>query len=242
MHLTARRKVRDSLRAADGVTLVELLAALTAGLVVSFAAFTLLDISTSQQAHVADQIEASQRARTAMEHITQLLHSSCVAPAVTPIQTGSDNNHLTFISQFGSAASLTPSEHTVTLSGGQLIDYVYPATGGSASTWTFSSTATPSGGITWLTNAVPAQTGSTPTTQPLFQYFAYSNGVLSTTPLTTPLSATDAAQAAQVTISFAAKPISGNAQADRTLNLSDSIVLRLSPASGITNSPNGPCQ
>jgi type II secretory pathway pseudopilin PulG len=242
VHVSARRGVLGRARGTDGFTLIELLASLTAALVVSFAAFTLLDAATHQQARVADQLDATQRARTAMEHITQLLHSSCVASAVTPIQAGSDATHLTFISQFGSGTLLTPNEHTITFSGGNLTDLVYPETGGTAPTWTFAATASPPGGVNLLTNAVQAQTGSTPTTQPVFQYFAYSNGVLSTTPLATPLSSTDAASAAQVIVSFAAQPTSGNSQADRTLNLSDSVVLRLSPASGVTNSPNGPCQ
>ena len=80
------------------------------------------------------------------------------------------------------------------------------------------------------------------TTQPYFQYFSYSNGNISTTPLTVPLSATDAASAVQVTVNLAVGPTDGSTDARRTTNLTDAVVLRYIPAIGSTSVANLPCQ
>jgi prepilin-type N-terminal cleavage/methylation domain-containing protein len=222
----------------QGFTLVELVVALVAGLVILFATLALLDLSVRLSARAADRVEASQRGRTAMEQLMQELHSSCVAASVTPVLAGSDSSNIQFLSQFGSAAVLTPNLHKVSLAGGALTDTVYAATGGSAPSWTFS--ATPTSTRTFITNVSHAAVNGT--TQPVFRYYGFVNGQLSTTALATPLSVTDAQATAQVAVSFAAGPSSTSTEADRTINLSDAAVLRYVPASGATNATNLPCQ
>jgi hypothetical protein len=168
--------------------------------------------------------------------ITQELHSGCVAEGVTPIQGTSDNSDLYFISGFGGAASVTPSLHKIVFSGGKIVDNVYAETGGTAPSWTFSNTISSS--RTLLANVT--QTTVNGVAQPVFTYYSYSNGVLSNTPLTTPLSTGDAASTNQVAITFVAEPSSGNTALDRNVTLSDSVVLRLSPASPAT-ATDAPC-
>jgi Tfp pilus assembly protein PilW len=70
----------------SGLTLVELLVTMASGLIVSFAAFTLIDITLHSSGRVADRIDATQRGRVAMEHLVQLLSSGCLASDVSPIQ------------------------------------------------------------------------------------------------------------------------------------------------------------
>ena len=227
-----------SLRPEHGVTLVELVISLAAGIVVLMAVLAMLDFSVKESAGAADRVEANQAGRTAMEQLVQELHSSCVAASVTPVVAGSDSTHLKFVSQFGSAAVLVPNFHVVSFANGALTDTVYAATGGTSPSWTFSATPTSS-----RTMASSLSSGAVNgVTQPVFQYFSYVNGQLSATPLSTPLSATDAANAVQVTISFAAGPSDKSRQADRTVNLSDSVVLRYIPASGLSAVANLPCQ
>ncbi len=238
--MTARRHIRDE----RGFTLVEMLVSVAAGTVLMLALFSVLDISMTQSARSIDRVESGQHARTAMEELVQELHSSCVATSVAPVLATSDGSTLKFVSQFGSAPVLTPNQHVVTVRPdgskpyNDLVDNVYAATGGSAPNWTFSST--PSQTKTLAENVSQAAVNSV--TQPYFQYFSYANGNISTTPLSVPLSATDAASAVQVTINFAVGPTDGSTDFRRTTNLTDNVVLRYIPAIGSTTVANLPCQ
>jgi len=220
-----------------GFTLVELLVTMIAGLVMTLATLTMLDISVQESAKVADRVEAGQRGRVAMEQLIQELHSSCVAASVAPVLTGSTSTSIQFLSQFGSAAVLTPNLHTVTYSGSQLTDTAYAATGGSAPTWTFS--ATPAYSRTVLTNVSQATVNGT--VQPVFQYYKYVNGTLSSA-LPTPLSSTDAADTVQVAVNFQVGPLDTSTAADRTIQTTGTAVLRYVPADPTPGAPNLPCQ
>lgn len=232
-----RRRAPLAVHNEGGFTLVELLVSMLAGMIVMIAVLGVLDFSLRQSARATDRVEASQRGRTTMEQIMQLLHSSCVAASVTPVRPGSDSTNVQFLSQMGSAAIVVPDLHKISLTSSTLTDTVYPETSGSAPTWTFS--ATPTITKTMLTNV--GQGAINGVTQPIFQYYKYVNGTLSTTALTTPLSPADAAATAEVAITFAASP-TGSTDADRTVNLSDTAVLRYVPASGDIAVVNLPCQ
>ena len=115
---------------------------------------------------------------------------------------------------------------------------MYAATGGSAPNWTFATTPT----VTKTLAENVSQATVNGAIQPYFQYFSYANGAISTTPLTTPLSATDAANAVQVTVSMAVGPTDGSTDSRRITNLTDAVVLRYIPASGDQTVVNLPCQ
>jgi hypothetical protein len=224
------------LRDERGVTLVELLVALVAGLVVSFAAFSILDVSLSQSSRVADRVSADQRGRVAMEKIMLKLHSSCVAAETTPVEPNSEGNKLLIISQTGSQASFSKvTLHKIYLEGGKLIDVSYPNTEAKpAPNWEFS--GTPESTHTLLTGVT--QTGATP----VFQYYKYEGSELSKTALTPPLSEKTAEETAAITVSFTTAPesgIVGKIANDRTVDLADTAVLRFSPAS--SSGGNLPC-
>ena len=162
-------RVRAATRrlAADegGFTLIELLVTMAAGLVVAGALFAIQSLALFESGRVFARVDATQQARTTMETIASRLHSSCVADGVTPIQAGSTGSSLGFISKYGSAATLIPEKHVISLASGTLADATYPKTGGTAPNWTFSST--PSSTRTLLGSA--AQSGSAP----VFRYYPY---------------------------------------------------------------------
>jgi hypothetical protein len=223
-----------------GLTLVELMVTIPIALLILSVTMTMVEVTTKGQARVTARVVQNQRGRPVMNNIMANLHSGCVAPGVAPILSGSSGTQLSFISQIGRAVSPTPDKHVLTFSGGTLSESIYPATGGSAPNWTFS--ATPSSTRQLLTGASNATLGSPPTTVPIFQYFAYVGAQIPSTGLPTPLSGADAAKTVKVFISFSAAPESTPApDTGPPIALSDSVVLRLEPASEDTSQVNLPC-
>lgn len=262
MSLLARllRRCRQDER---GFTLVELLVTIAAGSVIMGALLTVVEVTLRQTSRTFSQTNASQSSRYATDTIENELHSACVSAGLAPIQATSDGSNLTFISQYGStatnanAATPTPVEHKIVYSStnGTLTDFTYPATGGGAPNWTFSTTASAQ---TLLLAHVAPITGT-----PVFQYFAYQqptnggspytdsagntymmlqdgiNYVPDTTTkpaassLTVPLSAASAATAAEVLISFVGGPSGGSlletGLSNVGANIQDQVVLRLTP-------------
>ncbi len=149
---------------------------------------------TRSPAHV----DANQRSRMTMYKVIDELHSACVASQIAPVQTGSTGTLLSFLHQSGSAVSPTPVLSKISLNGTTLSQSDYASTGGTAPTWTFSST--PSSTIQLMTGVSPTSGSS------IFNYYAYSNGQVASTPLTTPLSSTDAAKTVQVSVAFKVAP------------------------------------
>ena len=129
------RAFRDDER---GFTLVELLVASAAGIVVTTAMGAIVITSVHFSSNYNDRVDANQEARTAMEKITQSLNSSCVAALVPPIMstgaTGpvgnpaiSDGSHVWFYTAVApnvgvtDASTINPYLAEVYLSGNQLM-------------------------------------------------------------------------------------------------------------------------
>ena len=145
-----------------GFTLVELLVSMMISVVVLLAIMAVVDVTTRGSARVASRVDADQRARVTLQRLFDELHSTCVAPNVLPVVASSngyqsDDNNLIFLEQSGSSVSPTPDEHVVTLANGTLTERIFPATGGTAPTWTFAST--PSSTTQLLTGVGPASSG-----------------------------------------------------------------------------------
>jgi prepilin-type N-terminal cleavage/methylation domain-containing protein len=62
-------------REESGFTLIEMITAMTIGLIVSFATFTLIEVVVRRAADITDRVDTTQRARTAMDQITRQLRS-----------------------------------------------------------------------------------------------------------------------------------------------------------------------
>ena len=219
-----------------GFTIVELLVSISATLVVMMGVVTLSTTVIHSQARISARVDANARARPAMTRIVQGLHSSCVASHIVPIQSGSTGTSVSFLSKPGSAVGPTPDLHTVSLSGTTLREAVFPAAGGTAPNWTFSPTA--SSNMILLTN-VAAPGGV------IFRYYDFvtGTGLLNTAPLPTPLSATNAARASYVTVSFTSSPAKGVSTQDPNspVMISSGIDLRLENAGQFPNQDNLPC-
>jgi Tfp pilus assembly protein PilW len=221
----------------EGYTLIELMVALTAGIVV-FAGLTMVVMATMHQStRTQNRVHATQEARLVVQKIVTEMHSACVAADVAPVQPNSGANAVAYVYQTGSGAALTPVLHEVVLSGTNLNMLTYPATSGSTPSWTFSTTA--SATKTLMTNVAPVSTGA-----PVFSYYAYgSTGAVSTTSLTTPLSATDAAKTVQVNVALKVNTRNApNPDPNGGAIVQNQAFLRFSPPSASTTVANLPCE
>lgn len=214
--------------------MIELIVSISAGLIVMMAVVTMTIAVIHNQDRINRRVDANSRARPVMTRIVQELHSSCVTSHIVPIQTGSTGTSMSFLSKSGSAVGPTPDLHTIYLSGTTLRESVFPATGGTAPSWTFSGTASSDRA---LLTRVSAPSGV------LFRYYDFITGALSTTPLATPLIDTNAARVAYVTTTFTSAPSAGVSSQDpnSSLVLTDGVDLRLESAGQYPNQDNLPC-
>jgi hypothetical protein len=226
----------DPIRDESGFTLIELLVGTAAGLLVTMALVTVLFTSMHETARVTSRVDATQRARIVLYKMVDELHSACVAPQIAPVRKESTGTSLSFIHQTGSAVAPTPILSTVSLSGTTLSQSDYASTGGTVPNWTFAST--PSATRQLMTRISPPTPGGS-----IFTYYAYLNGDVSATPLTTPLSAPDAARAVQVGIGLTAAPGQNGARdANAPATIQNNVLLRFTPATFNTAATNLPCQ
>lgn len=254
--LGALRATRSRLKCERGFTLVELLVGMLAGMVVLSALFTIVDVTMHQTTRTFSRVDATQRSRTMLEGLENQLHSACVGSNTTPIQTGSTDTNLIFVSQYGPAASPTPVWHEITYtppSGsavfGTLTDNAYSVTG-SAPTW--GRGAMLAGYPRRVLINVKQQLKSDRVTPvPVFQYFAYEpaytdangstdmilldgiNQVPGPTsypnpdPLAVPLSATDAGSTVEVVLNLVVGPAGGSNERTTQSNASVTDALSL---------------
>lgn len=214
-----------------GFTLVELLTAMTIGLIVLAVLGTLVGVTARSSTRTTERVVATQRARPVIDRIIDELHSSCLRPDAPPIQAGSSGTSIAFLHKTGSDVAPVPDRRTITLASGTMTERVYPSTGGTAPAWTFAST--PSYTRELLTDVGTATTGTNNTVVPLFRYYTVTNGTISTTPLPVPLSAADAARTVKVTVTFTGSIEGGNLQdPDGPIAVSDSAVLSFTPNGG----------
>jgi Tfp pilus assembly protein PilW len=229
---------RELLRDERGMTLVELMVATTAGVVVMTGIVLTMIVTMRETNRVAGHVEANQNARITMTKVLNQLHSACVAPQITPVQEDSTGTLLSFIHQSGSAVAPVPVLSKISLAGTTLSQSDYPKTGGAAPTWNFSETASSTVQLMTGVSAISASI-------PIFRYFSYSNGQVSATPLTASPLGANAANAVQVDVAFqtapsASKTVSKDTNAETEIQ--DSALLRLTPPGYNPASANLPCQ
>lgn len=257
---------RDSrLRDERGYTLVELMLATAAGLVVCAAALAIVITSLQLGQADADRVDSNQQGSTAIEKIVQALASSCVAgegvspivgspaylsgtgpylittPSVGPYPiTGggpaSSATSLTFVTTPSDAANAIPNEVTVYLSSsGALMMATYAPVATTPPTWTFATTPTT---VELIQHAALA-TGQTA----LFTYSGYNvatDALTSSLTATPTLSEANAADVARVGIQFQSQPSDGTSYKNGAVDVSDSVTLRLSAASNTASTATTP--
>jgi len=207
-----RRRLNDDQR---GFTLVELLTAISIGMIVLMAAFMVLDRTISASGQIADRSEALSRGRQAMSTITRELRSAVCVGNTFPVIAGTDNS-VTFY------ADLTDDGPTITnpikqrqLSWSSTTNTITETVTPSAGTYpalTFTGTAT---STPLLTNVQQILDPPSNTPRAIFRFYGYQTGTTNGTlvQLTTPLSSTDLGRVALVKVgfrSFAARPISND--------------------------------
>jgi Tfp pilus assembly protein PilW len=230
--LTNPEMVRDE----SGTTLVELMVAITTGLVIISALTAVILTTMHGTSRVTSRVEATQRARLALGKLMDEIHSACVTPEIAPVREGSEGNVLRFIHQTGSEVQPTPTLSVVSYSGGTLTQADYAATGGTAPDWTFSEEE-PTSTETLLTDVSPM-----PPSSSIFSYYQYSGGTISETPQTTPLSEEAAELTVEVHAALTAAPEhTPVADASASAQIQNSATLRLTPPSYNEGSPARPC-
>jgi Tfp pilus assembly protein PilW len=228
------------MREENGFTLIELLVTLMTSLILVSAIVVMTTAALHNQDRINRRVDANQRVRPVMTRIVQELHSACVAPRITPVigdgtTNGSTATRISFLSKSGSAVTLTPDLHVISLSGTTLSESVYPATAGAApGPWTFSSSATSSRPL--LTRVSAPASG-------MFQYYDFVNGQVDTSPTVVPVSASDAAKVAIVKVTISSQPSNGVSIKDvgSPLVVSNTADLRLENAGQFPNQDNLPC-
>lgn len=237
-----------------GFTLVELLVAMSIGVIVMFAVTTIMIVSLHQTQRTFTSVDATRQARTALATIENELHSSCV-DGDAPVLATSDSNTLNFLSYTGGGANPQPVWHVLSFSGRTLTDSVYPAVYTATTTGHSWTQGTPRTSQTTLLTNLAQQPGPGGVPVPIFQYYQYvqapytsggntywyvpdGNTIVPGTTTTgtpsavgTPLSTANAASVVEVVVNLFVGP-SGENLANSTLTsgfdpVTDAISLRL---------------
>jgi prepilin-type N-terminal cleavage/methylation domain-containing protein len=187
----------------DGFTLIEMLVAIVAGLVVTGALLSIIDFSARQETRISDRVQADRTGRLSLERVLDELRSSCVGNAtpiqkpkgtpVSPLATTNASN-LWLISTYGTTTSGAGSpkegyEHDInwTATGtsntgvqlGTITDYAFKSESGEppASEWKFPATLS----TTSATSKRVLAKNVTPTEAALFRYYHYDTTATSPT-------------------------------------------------------------
>jgi len=227
------RLIRRRLSGERGFTLVELLVAITVGMVVLMAAFMVLDRSISASSQISDRTEALQRGRQAMDLITRQLRSQVCLGETAPIVSGNDTS-LTFYGDLSDGT--TPiKQRTLSYSSSTdtITESVVPGVGTyPALTFTGATTSQP-----LLTKVKQIVDGST--NRPVFRYYGYQTGTTNGTlvQLASPLTATNLPKVALIKIGFRAFAVRPILNDKDSATLENDVYLRVAVP---TNPEDGP--
>jgi prepilin-type N-terminal cleavage/methylation domain-containing protein len=184
----------------DGFSLTELLVAIPVGVVLLSAVLVMMRVSIRQSANITDRTEAVQRGRTALERVTRQLRSQVCPTTTGSSLTTADANTLTlYVDMTGGQSA--PERRTITYdpNAQTLTEYEYVASSGTWPNLTFPNSPTRQ---RELLNNVTAVSGV-----PFFRYYQYdANGNVSTTPMSTPVSAPNLPRVVNVAVSFVSRP------------------------------------
>jgi hypothetical protein len=235
-----RRRLRSAGDAESGITLIELIVATAAGMVVFFGLTMMVLGAMHNSTRISNRVHATAKARIGVQRVVKELQSACAARYLTPIRKGSSGTVLKFARAYGSAVSPNPVMSEVKLVGTSLVVWQYPVSGGSTPEWEFDET-TPTQKQALITNAGPVSTGS-----PIFRYYAFSSGV-ATTALTVGTEGLTQAQAesvVKVDIALKVSTATNSSVIDSNgaATVQDSAYLRFSSPTYTTTSVNGPCE
>jgi prepilin-type N-terminal cleavage/methylation domain-containing protein len=229
-----RRRVHRLRSDESGFTLVELLAAMSIGLIVLMGAFFLLDRATSVSQELTNRQDALQRGRLAMEKIVRDLRSQvCLGDENEPITTA-QNDKVTFYVDL-SDGSRTIEQRTIryvptdpmTTSPGSLYEDVY-AGAGIYPTLTFN--GAPQTRLL-VSGVEPIMDAGVP--RPILRYYAFKPAGLpgDLELLTAPLVPNDAVRTVMVKVGFVVRPERKAPKNSEKTTLESDIYVRLADPS-----------
>ena len=204
----------------SGWTLIELLMAMTIGVVVLLATFMLIDASAPLAQKTQDRVDAAQRGRLAMEIIGAELRSQvCMPGAVPPIMpTVSDGSNVWFYGNNQDQDSL-PQKHHIYVQGTVLKEDTWQGTG-SVSNVTFPAMPTQT---RVLLDPVGLVAGV-----PLFRFYGFDANLPASVnqPIIVPVSVADSRRVVQVNVSFVARPTNATAASGRDSTFQQAVFFR----------------
>ena len=228
---------RDIRRDESGMTLVELLVATSAGMIVFFGLTMMVVASMHETTRITTRVHSTQNARTALHRVVSELHSACLAQYATPILEESTSSKLAFIHSYSAEVTPTPTKSVITLSGSTLTQTDYAYASGTAPEWTFNSTASSTRAIM---SGVSAISGSVP----LFTYSELKSGVMTAIPLSgTTTLGSSAERTVKVDVALKVSPPGATVtDSHGAAQVKDSAYLRFTAPGYTTTSANLPCE
>jgi prepilin-type N-terminal cleavage/methylation domain-containing protein len=221
-------------REESGFTLVELLVACTIGTIVLLATFMTLDSSVVLTGKVTDRVDRTQRSRVAMEDITRKLRSQVCPAAGQPSIISADDYSVRFYSFLGTRPFVSDiREISWDTNTNSIIEKKWL---GSTTTPNTAWAATPTS-RTVISDVKPTfVSGNSGPRGPVFRYFLSG----SASPLTTPLSATNAAATTRISLAFMTYAQSKNLTGPAT-TLQNEIFVRTSDPNATSGSTAPDC-
>jgi type II secretory pathway pseudopilin PulG len=227
----ARRLRRDE----SGFTLVELLTAMTIGMLLLFASLMLLDHSTALTKQITDRQDAVQRGRQAMELMVRDLRSQvCLGDETEPITVARDDR-VTFYADL-SDGTTDVQQRTIRYDAAtkRLIEDIHVGTG------TYPDLvypAAPTRSRLLLANVEPVVDAGVP--RPILRFYAFRDGGVpgDLEQLATPLIPDDAIRTVMVKIAFVALPDGVRPRSQDATMLESDVYVRLADPSTPTEGP-----
>ena len=217
------------LRNQDGFTVMEVITAMTVGLVLLGSTLTLLSSSIRLNTGVVAKTDAMQRGRLAMDAVTQQLRSQvCFDMDTSAIVEGSDESHVTFYSDY-TAEDDAPIKRTIRITGrGIVSDRFNPPTPLPVDFKPDNYKDIPDTSNLVLENAALLWDEDENEVVPFLKYYAYQEvgGLLTPTQeLAPPLDEAEAARAARVEITYVSRP-TGASDGKKNVTLNDQVMAR----------------
>ncbi|HSZ05579.1 MAG TPA: prepilin-type N-terminal cleavage/methylation domain-containing protein [Solirubrobacteraceae bacterium] len=242
--MLVRLDIPSSSSGEAGFTLIEMLVSMATALLITFAAFGLLQLVSEQSSRATDYLQATQLGNQAMSHIVDELHSACYATGISPVFYESSGTDLIFATAYSTSAEPTAAQvqkHEIKWeeAGGKLVDTEYAAEG-TYPTFAFAKTSTKK-----TTLATHVEKSTT-----FFKYYKYSteaqesseSNVGSFTALAAAPSKTEAPTVASVVISFRQLPSDGSKAPGRSVELESQVTFAFGAPIAETKIVNGPCE